>query len=84
MGDGSPMGYRDRTKVVLAEPTMLRLMGLDQDTLRYHGVTELALLGCANDEIESYSAHITKIDDLYGHRCSAAKNCVKQAVAKRR
>lgn len=58
--DGSPMGYRYMSQVMLRERRRLGLEAYDLHALRYRGVQELAWQGCTDDEIAAYSGHATK------------------------
>ena len=58
--NGQRMGYRRLAEIMLAERKRLRLEAFDLHALRYRGVQELALSGCDDDEIASYSGHMTK------------------------
>lgn len=54
------MGYRYIAYLMLSERKRLGLEAYDLHALRYRGVMELALAGCDDDEIASYSGHTTK------------------------
>jgi integrase len=57
---GRPLTYRRMAEIMLAERKRLGLLDYDLHALRYRGVMELALAGCTDDEIASYSGHRTK------------------------
>jgi integrase len=58
--DGRPLPYRRMAEIMLAERERLDLLAYDLHALRYRGVMELALAGCDDDEIASYSGHASK------------------------
>ncbi|KGJ02451.1 site-specific integrase [Paracoccus sphaerophysae] len=80
---GQPMLYRSLAEIMLAERKRLGLEDYDLHALRYRGVQELALSGCDDDEIASYSGHMTKamIQKYAGE--ARQKMRAKQAAAKR-
>lgn len=82
--DGSPMSYHAMARVMLAERKRLGLAAFDQHALRYRGVMELALVGCDDDEIASYSGHTTKAMIVKYAGEARQKMRAKQAAAKRR
>lgn len=57
---GHRMGYRRLAEIMLAERKRLGLEPYDLHALRYRGIQELALAGCTDDEIASYSGHTSK------------------------
>ncbi|MEL6958701.1 MAG: tyrosine-type recombinase/integrase [Pseudomonadota bacterium] len=81
--DGSPMGYHDMARIMLAERKRLGLTAFDQHALRYRGVMELALAGCDDDEIASYSGHTTKAMIVKYAGQARQKMRAQQAAAKR-
>ena len=58
--DGSKMVYRYMAELMRNERLRLGLTTYDLHALRYRGVMELALAGCDDDEIASYSGHASK------------------------
>jgi len=58
--DGRPLPYRRMADLMRAERKRLGLLAYDLHGLRYRGVMELALAGCDDDEIASYSGHASK------------------------
>jgi len=58
--NGSSMDYHTMARVMVRERKRLGLMAYDQHALRYRGVMELAWADCTDDEIASYSGHISK------------------------
>ncbi|MBC7146759.1 MAG: tyrosine-type recombinase/integrase [Thioclava marina] len=82
--DGSPMSYNDMARIMLAERKRLDLTAFDQHALRYRGVMELALAGCDDDEIASYTGHTTKAMIVKYAGEARQKMRAKQAAAKRR
>lgn len=58
--DGNPMSYYPMSAIMLKERQRLGLAAYDLHALRYRGVMELAWAGCDDDEIMSYSGHVTK------------------------
>ena len=56
---GGPLSYRMMAQVFLAERQRLGLERHDMHALRYRGVHELALAGCSDDLIQSFSGHMT-------------------------
>ena len=81
--NGQRMGYRRLAEIMLAERKRLGLEAYDLHALRYRGVQELALSGCDDDEIASYSGHTTKamIQKYAGEARQEMR--AKQAAAKR-
>ena len=57
--DGNPMGYHYMANLMLTERKRLGLEAFDQHALRYRGVYELAWAGCSDEEIASYSGHMS-------------------------
>jgi hypothetical protein len=57
---GNRMTYWRMAELMLAERKRLGLEAYDLHALRYRGVMELAWSGCDDDEIMSYSGHVTK------------------------
>lgn len=58
--DGSPLPYRRMAQIMREERKRLGVVAYDLHALRYRGIHELALHGCTDDEIASYSGHTTK------------------------
>lgn len=58
--NGDPMSYFAMAAIMRAERKRLGLEAFDLHALRYRGVMELALAGCDDDEIASYSGHASK------------------------
>lgn len=58
--DGRPLPYRRMAEMMRAERDRLGLLDYDLHALRYRGVQELTWAGCTDDEIASYSGHMTK------------------------
>jgi integrase len=56
---GKPLAQRRMSEMVLAERKRLGLEAFDLHALRYRGVQELAWAGCTDDEIASYSGHMS-------------------------
>lgn len=82
--DGSPMGYHDMARIMLAERKRLGLIAFDQHALRYRGVMELATAGCDDDEIASFSGHTTKSMIIKYAGEARQKMRARQAASKRR
>ena len=82
--DGSAMSYRYMADIMLAERKRLGLEAFDLHVLRYRGVMELALAGCDDDEIASFSGHSTK--EMIGKYAGEARQMMRarQAAAKRK
>lgn len=57
---GKPLSYRRMAEVFLAERKRLGVVDHDLHALRYRGVQELTWAGCTDDEIASYSGHMSK------------------------
>ena len=57
---GGRMAYRYIADIMLKERKRLGLEAYDLHALRYRGIKELAWAGCDDDEIASYSGHVTK------------------------
>jgi integrase-like protein len=55
--DGSPLPYRRMAQIMRDERKRLGVLAFDLHALRYRGIHELALHGCTDDEIGSYSGH---------------------------
>lgn len=81
--DGTAMAYYDMARVMLSERKRLGLAAFDQHALRYRGVMELALSGCDDDEIASFSGHTTKSMIIKYAGEARQKMRAKQAAAKR-
>lgn len=58
--DGRPLPYRRMAEIMRAERERLGCLAFDLHALRYRGVMELALAGCDDDQIASYSGHASK------------------------
>lgn len=58
--DGTPLPYRRMADIMRKERKRLGVEAYDLHALRYRGIHELALNGCDDDEIASYSGHTTK------------------------
>lgn len=58
--DGTPLPYRRMAQIMRDERKRLGVEAYDLHALRYRGIHELALYGCTDDEIASYSGHTTK------------------------
>lgn len=58
--DGSPLPYRRMAEIMRRERVRLGVEAYDLHALRYRGIQELAMFGCDDDEIASYSGHTTK------------------------
>ena len=54
------MSYHTMARVMRKERERLGFMQYDLQALRYRDVKELAYAGCDDDEISSYSGHMTK------------------------
>jgi len=54
------MGYRTMADMMLKERRRLGLEAYDLHAMRYRGIKELALMGCDDDQIASYSGHKSK------------------------
>ncbi|KQB14700.1 phage integrase family protein [Rhodobacter capsulatus] len=57
---GGRLRYKDVAEIMLKERRRLGVEAHDLHALRYTGVQELALAGCDDDEIASYSGHTSK------------------------
>lgn len=57
--DGSAMSYFKIARIMREERQRLGLLKHDLHALRYRGVKELAYAGCDDDEIASYTGHMT-------------------------
>ena len=57
--DGRPMSYDRLAETMLKERRRLGVEAFDLHALRYTGVQELARAGCTDDEIASYSGHVS-------------------------
>ncbi|UWR59442.1 tyrosine-type recombinase/integrase [Phaeobacter inhibens] len=81
--DGSPMTYHKIARVMRGERERLGLLEHDLHALRYRGVKELAYAGCNDDEIASYSGHMSKA--MIRHYAGEARQEMnaKRANAKR-
>jgi len=80
---GQRMGYRRLAAIFVAERVRLGLQDYDMHALRYRGVMELALAGCSDEEIASYSGHssISMIRKYAGQARQVTR--ARQAAAKR-
>ncbi|MCE8431770.1 tyrosine-type recombinase/integrase [Rhodovulum sulfidophilum] len=58
--DGSAMSYFTIARIMREERAKLGLSKYDLHALRYRGVKELAYAGCSDEEIGSFSGHISK------------------------
>ena len=58
--DGTPLPYRRMAQIMRDERKRRGVETYDLHALRYRGIHELALHGCTDDEIASYSGHTTK------------------------
>ena len=58
--DGTPLPYRCMAQIMRDERKRRGVETYDLHALRYRGIHELALHGCTDDEIASYSGHTTK------------------------
>jgi len=58
--DGTSMSYYMLARIMREERARLGLSKYDLHALRYRGVKELAYAGCTDDEIASYSGHMSK------------------------
>ncbi|MCF1708689.1 tyrosine-type recombinase/integrase [Tabrizicola sp. J26] len=57
--DGLRLTYRRMAEIMLAERKRLGTEEHDLHAMRYRGIMELAWAGCSDDEIASYSGHVT-------------------------
>ncbi len=57
---GGRLRYKDVAEIMLKERRRLGVEAHDLHALRYTGVQELALAGCDDDEIASYSGHTAR------------------------
>lgn len=57
--DGNAMTYRSASQAFLTERKRLGLTDHDMHALRYRGIEELAWSGCTDEEIASYSGHMS-------------------------
>lgn len=57
---GKPLAYRRMAELFLEERKRLGVVDHDLHALRYRGVQELTWAGCDDDEIASYSGHMSK------------------------
>ena len=57
--DGNAMTYRSAAQAFLTERKRLGVTQHDLHALRYRGIEELAWAGCSDEEIASYSGHLS-------------------------
>lgn len=57
---GAPLSYFKLARLMLAERKRLEVAEHDLHALRYRGIMELAWAGCNDEEIASYSLHVSK------------------------
>lgn len=77
--DGSPLPYRRMAQIMRDERKRLGLLDHDLHALRYRGVMELALAGCDDEEIASYSGHSSK--DMIRKYAGEARQIMRATAA---
>ncbi|TFL16231.1 tyrosine-type recombinase/integrase [Jannaschia formosa] len=80
---GAPLAYQTMAQIMLKERRRLGVEAFDLHALRYRGVMELALAGCTDDEIASYSGHASK--EMIRHYAGKARQetAARRALEKR-
>ncbi|GAB5438260.1 MAG: hypothetical protein FalmKO_33850 [Falsiruegeria mediterranea] len=77
--DGTPLPHRRMAQIMRDERRRLGVEAYDLYALRYRGIHELALHGCTDDEIASYSGHTTKA--MIERYAGAAKQRIRAGQA---